>query len=343
MGTQQSKELVLIPNLEEAAGRVVTYLERYSSHVDRVFTKPMFNSETAAALGIKNGLADKDLTILLKYLERDRQVLASDGNVVRISRPTEVPLPISKEDRAIASLKSLIKDIEKQVRALEAHIADSREKSRRAVESKSRPSALAALRSKRSAESVLAQRMETLFQLEQVLNSIQQASDQIAMVRVMNDSAGVLRGLNAKVGSANDVENALENLKEEMGKVEDITSVISEAGQEVNVADENDIDEEFDALLRQKEAAEEEKATESTKQKLAALEIEDKVEEAHSENLTLSGGATPTIPKATSDSKSSDETSILKSTPLQGGQTSSQDSSRPSHGRKSSDQAILES
>ena len=252
-------------------------------------------------------------------------------------------MPISKEDRAIASLKSLIKDIETQVRALEAHIADSREKSRRAVESRNRPSALAALRSKRSAESVMAQRMDTLFQLEQVLSSIQQASDQIAMVRVMNDSAGVLRGLNAKVGSANDVEDAVENLKEEMGKVEDITSVISEAGQEVNVADESDIDEEFDALLRQKEAAEEEKATESTKQKLATLEIEDRVEEAHSENLTLSGGATPTIPKATSDSKSSDETSVLKSSPLQGGQASSQDSSRPSHGRKNSDRAILES
>ncbi len=77
MGTQQSKELVLIPNLEvcayhlrvltllrhskEAAGRVVTYLERYSSHVDRVFTKPMFSSETVKS---ENSDGSRALTLL---------------------------------------------------------------------------------------------------------------------------------------------------------------------------------------------------------------------------------------------------------------------------------------
>lgn len=41
----------------------------------------MFGREAAAALRIDGDLADKDLTVLLKYLARDRQVLVTDGKV----------------------------------------------------------------------------------------------------------------------------------------------------------------------------------------------------------------------------------------------------------------------
>ncbi|KAL8656947.1 MAG: hypothetical protein Q9226_002418 [Calogaya cf. arnoldii] len=303
----------------------------------------MFSREAAAALNIDGDLADKDLTILLKYLARDKQVLVTDGKVVRIIRPTEVVSPISKEDIAIASLKSLIEDIGQQVRAVEAQITHFREKSQKAVESKNRPSALAALRSKKSAEAVLAQRMDTLLQLEQVLSSIQQASDQVAMIRVMKDSAGVLRGLNSKVGSAEDVENALESLKEEMGKVEDIGSVISEAGQEINVADENEIDQEIDALLRQEEKAKEEEAVESTKQRLAELQTVDDTEANVANKPTLSTDETPTLPSATSGSTFFKEDRALENTPLDRREASSPDSSGASHNRRESNHAILES
>ncbi|KAI4227513.1 MAG: hypothetical protein L6R36_002353 [Xanthoria steineri] len=340
--SRQTRELVLIPNLEKVAGRILTHLEKYNSQVDRTFTTAMFSREAAAALEIDGDLADKDLTVLLKYLSRDRQVLVTDGKVVRIIRSTEVVTQISMEDRAIASLKSLIEDIGRHVHALEAQIASSREKSQKAVETKNRPSALAALRSKKSAESVLAQRMDTLFQLEQVLGSIQQASDQVEMIRVMKDSAGVLRGLNAEVGSALDVENALEGLKEEMGSVEDIGSVISEAGQEINVVDENEIDEEFDALLRQKEKAEEEEAVESTKQRLADLQTEDNIEAEGAKKPSLSTDENPTIPSATSSSASK-EHSALENTPPEGEKASSPDSSRAGHHGRESDHAILES
>lgn len=68
---------------QKAAGRILTHLEKYSSQVDRTFTTAMFSREAAAALGIDGDLADKDLTVLLKYLARDRQVLATDGKVNR--------------------------------------------------------------------------------------------------------------------------------------------------------------------------------------------------------------------------------------------------------------------
>ncbi|KAL8797917.1 MAG: hypothetical protein Q9182_007123 [Xanthomendoza sp. 2 TL-2023] len=198
-------------------------------------------------------------------------VLIPNIEYIKFHSANEVFSPISEEDRAIASLRSLIEDTSKQIGALQTQIAAAREKSQKAVESKNRPTALAALRSKKSAESALSQRMDTLFQLEQIFISIKKASDQIALVGVMKNSAEVLRGLNAKVGSIHNVENALNCLKNEMEKVEDVATLVSEAGQETG-ADENEIDEEFDALLRQKERAEEEKASELTKQRLADLD-----------------------------------------------------------------------
>lgn len=66
---------------QKVAGRILTHLEKYSSQVDRTFTTAMFGREAAAALRIDGDLADKDLTVLLKYLARDRQVLVTDGKV----------------------------------------------------------------------------------------------------------------------------------------------------------------------------------------------------------------------------------------------------------------------
>ena len=182
-------------------------------------------------------------------------------------------VPISKEDRAVVSLKSLMNDINEQIQSLETRIAACIENSRNAVEMKNRSSALAALRSKRSAESALSRRVETLFQLEEIYGKIEQASDQITMLRVMRGSTDVLRKLNAEVGSAEDVEDVLDGLKEEMGTVEDIGTAINQAGQETSAINEDEVDEELDALMRQSHSAQEEKAVEETKQRLADLEI----------------------------------------------------------------------
>ncbi|KAL8812422.1 MAG: hypothetical protein Q9200_001029 [Gallowayella weberi] len=344
---QASTDLVLIPNIEvfawassklfgitkelqEVAGKVLNHLERFSGQVDRTFTTAMFNREVASALGIGTELADKDLRILIQFL------------FVKLYCPDEVYSPISKEDRAIAALRSLIEDISKQIRALQTQIAAAREKSQRAVESKNRPSALAALRSKKSAESVLSLRMDTLFQLEQIFTSIKKASDHIALVGVMENSAEVLRSLNAKVGSVHNVENALDCLKTEMGKVEDIATLVSEAGQETGVADENEIDKELDALLRQKERAEEEQASELTKQRLADLDHVGSTEPSGTEMPMLSKHERPTSPKGAPISSPSERVKVLKHVALDEGRATSSDNGRRNEDRSQSVNAMLE-
>ncbi|KAL8953379.1 MAG: hypothetical protein Q9222_000756 [Ikaeria aurantiellina] len=248
-------EVVFISNVEVLARRVAEHIQRLRTQVDRTLSKPMFQREVAAALDIDKDkdLADSDLLILLKYLARDRQVLAYDSGVVRIAGPNEAVLPVSKEDRAIASLKSLIQDIQEQVHILELEITNTRKKSERAVDSKNRPLALAALRSRKMAENVLTQRLDTLFQLEEVRDRIQQAADQVTIISVLKDSAEALRNLNSQVGSVSDVEGSLEILKEEVGKVEDINLAINQTGYENSLNDSSEIEDELDQLLRQAE------------------------------------------------------------------------------------------
>ncbi|KAL8995285.1 MAG: hypothetical protein Q9169_004929, partial [Polycauliona sp. 2 TL-2023] len=64
---------------QKVAGTVLEHLERYRNQVDRTFTAAMFGKEASAALELDGELADKDLTILLKYLARDKQALVTDG------------------------------------------------------------------------------------------------------------------------------------------------------------------------------------------------------------------------------------------------------------------------
>lgn len=162
-------------------------------------------------------------------------------------------------------------DISEQIASLETRITALREQSQKAVAHKNRSSALAALRSKKMAESALARRNDTLFQLEEIYGKIEQASDNITLVQAMKGSTEVLRGLNARVGSTQDVEDALNSLKEEMGNVEDVSTTINQVGQETNTVDEDEVDVELDTLMRERIEGEEEKAAEETKRRLANL------------------------------------------------------------------------
>lgn len=92
------KQFVLMPNVEvrrafdahgrielnhrqEACSRLMSYLRRRRSQVDRILTREMFRRESASALGVTNELSDSDVAVLLKYLARDRQILAYDDHV----------------------------------------------------------------------------------------------------------------------------------------------------------------------------------------------------------------------------------------------------------------------
>lgn len=243
-------------------------------------------------------------------------------------------------DRAIASLKSLMNDLNEQIRSLEIQIPALKKKSQRAVEMKNRSSALAALRSKRTAESALSRRTDALFQLEEVYGKIEQASDQITMLRVMRDSTEVLHNLNAKASSVEDVEDLLVDFKEEMGKAEDIGTAINQVGQEASAINEDEVDEELEALIRQSQSAEDEKAVEETKRRLADVHFADVSNSNGTSRSMPSDGRTSATPAIGSDPSVPKEATAPRPMSLDKGATLS-GTSRHSHGHERDNMAAL--
>ena len=159
-----------------------------------------------------------------------------------------------------------------QIEILLTRISSLSETAQKAINNKSRTIALAALRSKKLSEATLTQRLDTLTQLEGVYSKIEQATDQVAIVRAMEASTGVLQNLHAQVGGIEKVEDVIEGLKNEMGKVDDIGSVIEAGAQLDSVVDESAVDEELESLERQANAREDEQGAHQTKKKLASID-----------------------------------------------------------------------
>lgn len=157
----------------------------------------------------------------------------------------------------------------KQVEGLEKKIAELKASAKTALTNKNRISALSAIKSKKLVEHNLQQRLNTLAQLEEVYSKIEQAAGQVEIVQVMEASTGVLRGLHTQIGGAERVEDVVEELREEMSKVDEVGSIMNETAP---VIDEGEIDEELESLEETDREAKEKIEAEETRKKLAELD-----------------------------------------------------------------------
>ncbi|KAI3320147.1 hypothetical protein HD806DRAFT_248405 [Xylariaceae sp. AK1471] len=281
-GMPRRQVVVVVQNLEAVAKAFADATADQISPFERIFSRTHFRRTFEASLLKGQRLSDKDLDVLVKFLSRDKGVLATDGNTIKIRDPSETAT-ISEEDSAIASLKELMEDLTRQTEALSRRIDELNIAAQDAVRRKNRVSALAALRSKKLAENNLATRYATLNQLDDVATKIQQAADNVQLVRVMESSTGALRSLNKQVGGADRVDAVLDDLREQMGQVDEVGNVIAEVGSGAATVNEGEVDDEFEAMLAEEQKKEEEaerikreaqeaKEAEETRQKLAELE-----------------------------------------------------------------------
>ncbi|KAI2472466.1 Snf7-domain-containing protein [Annulohypoxylon bovei var. microspora] len=278
-------QFVVLQNLEVVSKAFGEAIADRTSPFERCFSKAHFRRTFAEGLLEKNQqLSETDFEILVKFLSRDKHILATDGNTIKIrnsSSQTE-DMVITEEDSAIASLKELMEDLTRQTELLNHRIDELNVAAQDAVRRKNRIAALAALKSKKLAETNLSRRHATLSQLEDVASKIEQAADNVQLVKVMQSSTVALRSLNAQVGSADKVDEVLDNLREQIGEVDEVGNIIAEAGPGATV-DETEVDDEFEALLaeerkkddeaeRIKREAREEREAEETRRRLAELE-----------------------------------------------------------------------
>jgi charged multivesicular body protein 7 len=226
----------------------------------------MFSNTFGPSLGMDDGLSQNDLSVLLVHLARDRSAISysASSGTVKFSSPTEPTLtPITEEDVSIASLRSLIASLEPQIDHLTDRVSSLDKAAREAVSKKQLHSAKIALRQKKLAETKLTQRTATLAQLEDVYARIEQASDQVEIVKVMEASGAALKSLNKQTGGVERVQDVMNGLREEMMNADEIGNAINEVS--AGEVDEGEVEDELEALEkveREKTEAEERKEKE---------------------------------------------------------------------------------
>jgi len=272
-GGLRNGKLVLVQALEEVSKDILTAHEkRGKSLTDRIWSRESFAQEMAQQL--RNGpLTDQDMDVLLRYLSRDRQALSFDAKTVKFKAPAAyLPDAITSEDAAIASLKTLISNLATQVSTLDSRISALAAAARSSVKAGNKTSALSALRSKQLAERSLQQRSDTLHQLESVYAKLEQAVDQVDVVQAMQASTDVLKSLHKRIGGVERVEDLVEDLKEQMGKVDEVSQVLQEPLVGKVVLDEADVEDEFEEMEKEETRKREEREADVTKRRLEELE-----------------------------------------------------------------------
>ncbi|KAK4245138.1 Snf7-domain-containing protein [Corynascus novoguineensis] len=283
-------QFVVVANVEEA-GKTFSAQNgpaaNAQSRFERTFTKAHFLRTFNDQLVDGKRLSETDMDILLRFLSRDKSVILYDGNTVKIKSPgehaTESADQITEEDASIAQLRELIASLTHQTALLGRRIDELTAQAKQAVAKSNRAAALAALRSKKLAESTLARRLATANQLEEVAAQIEQAADNVQLVRVMEASGAALASLHARVGGVEHVEEVVDRLREQMAAADEVGSILAEsAGPGGVVVDEGEIDDELAALEGEEKtkAKEAERAEREERERREAAETRKRLEAA---------------------------------------------------------------
>lgn len=302
-----SGSFVIVANVEDAAKAVLKHAEKIcTSDADRIYSKELFGRKFAEVLHV-DSVSENDLDALLMHLSRDRTAVAyeKESGVIKFKAAAEAQAtPITTEDKSIASLRTLVAALQPQIDTLTSRIAELDLTARRAVSEKQTVKAKTALRQKKMADTKLQQRSDMLAQLEGVYASIEQASDQVQVVKVLEASGRTLKSLNAQTGGADKVSEIMDDLRESMMDTDQIGNAINElsAGE----IDEGEVDDELEALekverekietkereewekreAKEKEEKQKAEAEEAEKTRLRLAELENMPRETETENTS---------------------------------------------------------
>jgi charged multivesicular body protein 7 len=263
-------DFVVLKNAEVAADEILKKMKEHTSTADRVLSRADFMKRFSTTLNPSAPLTTTDLNILLVHLARDKQAISYNAQTIKFKPEHEnIPEPITQEDEAIAGLRDTLASINAQIPPLIEKITLADAAAREAVSTKQIVRAKAALRSKKLAETALAQRSDVALQLESVYTKLQEAADQVEIVEAMRAGADALKNLNEKVGGAEGVQGVVDAVNEQMGMAEEISGIINEGGQGL---DEAEIDDEFEELERVEREKQEKLEAEKTAKRLEELE-----------------------------------------------------------------------
>lgn len=221
-------------------------------------------------------------------MSRDKPLLSyspSTGTIKFTPPASPHDEEITETDISIAQVKSLQLSLDLAIPPLESRLESLTTAVRNAVQKEQLSTARSLLKSKKLVENTLEKRRANLLQVEESLHAIDNAADNVAIIQSMQKSAAVMKTLNESVGGIEGVERITDALRDEMAVAEDIGRIIAEPG--AAAVPEEDVEDEFEALVaEEKKKVEEKERVEREKKEAierAAREKKEAVERAERE------------------------------------------------------------
>lgn len=229
--------------LNKQSKKTLTFIELVILHgtiVDRLFDFELLLTELQA----NSQISSVDLTTLLKYWQRDLnkcQTRVENGKTyIKFSH-----LPISDDDIGIIELKTSIEDLSFKNLQTEVEIDKLNVKLKDLVAKKADTNRIKHfLKLRKMLLQALEKSTDSYNQLSSILLKIEESNINLGVYDQLVAGRQVLQSMNSKF-DLDEIEEVKNQVDEEMAKADDITQALT------NSKDDIDVDEEFEALLKE--------------------------------------------------------------------------------------------
>ncbi|CDZ96763.1 Uncharacterized conserved protein [Phaffia rhodozyma] len=224
---------VLKATLEKAASNLVAYFQTipHSSITDVLFSLTSFTQAFASRCLPGVVLSEEEMSVLIKFLERDRQVLLRDGSVIKFDPTAAPPEPITSVDHGVLEMATTVARLKSQMDELDIRITERANQVKEALRKNQKTVAMSYLRSKKSLEELVLKRLSSLETVQGVLLKIETAAGDIEILKVYQTSTQTLSTLLADPTlSHENVERTMDSMADTLADHAEIEQAISLGG-----------------------------------------------------------------------------------------------------------------
>ncbi|KAL5529742.1 hypothetical protein ACEPAG_5727 [Sanghuangporus baumii] len=190
---------VVLENVEKAADAVTEVLRQNVtlSPADSLYSFQAFRRQFGqmGAVLEEAALSELDLRVLVRFLERDRKIIVTDEEVIKVidSSNSEAPRVITSLDRGILELKTAVENLEQQVELLNRRIAEKTRKIKECLGGNLKELAMTHLKSRKLYEELLGKRLGSLEILQSTLFQVEAAAQDVEIMKQYESSTATLR------------------------------------------------------------------------------------------------------------------------------------------------------
>ncbi|EPS98528.1 hypothetical protein FOMPIDRAFT_1051374 [Fomitopsis schrenkii] len=275
-------DYVVVSLLERAADSVIARQRSKGglSLADALYNLESFREEFAAHALDNVVLSELDIRVLVRYLERDRKVVVTQGGVIKFLEPTSTEPPeVTAVDTGVLEVKTAVDKLQAQVDSIQSKISLRAEQIKTALQQKRKEIALSHLRAQKRLEALLKQRLESLDTLHSTLLRVEQSAGDI--MKSYESSTATLRAILAHPSlqreKIDETMEAMASANEDAKEIDDAIRIGADIAQGSATIDDAELEDEWKALVQE---AEKESAAKAEEEKARKEEEEARVTEA---------------------------------------------------------------